>query len=587
MPNTTTPTTTLTPDEQLLEMLRTGGIITPEIAARVGDEAKKGDVNAEEIIRRDRLASEEDVAKAKGKILNIDFFDLTGKTIPVDVISIIPEQTAESFNVIPIAKEGDLLEVGMVNPSDYRAIESVEFCARGSGLGVVYKIISPKAWRTAMRAYELAGKEVAHAVQIATEKFKPAEEEKPTAGVNLEQVVKGAPVSRIVSVILKSAVDQNASDIHIEPYGNITRVRFRIDGMLKTALTLPLFLHPAIVSRVKVLAGLKLDETRIPQDGRIRQVVSGRTLDFRISTMPVVDYEKVVMRILSAGDESTPTLETLGFRKECIDVWKEQIKHPHGLFLVTGPTGCGKSTTLYTVLSMRNEEGLNIVTLEDPIEYYIKGTNQSQIRPEINYSFATGLRAILRQDPNIIMVGEIRDRETAELAVHAALTGHLIFSTLHTNDAFGVVPRLIDIGVEPFLLAATLNVAIAQRLARKVCEHCRVAAETSAEGREYLSAELNRIPKKYLEGRDLTNLTTYHAPGCQRCNGTGYIGRTSVSEYLLVTDNMRKIIENGFPIDEARNEAAAQEMLTLKQDGVLKILDGVTTLEEVMRITKE
>lgn len=492
---TTTPTTTLTPDEQLLETLRADGILTADIVARVIDESKKSDIDAEEIIRRDRLANEEDVAKAKGKILNIEFFDLTGKVIPVNALSIIPEQTAESFSVIPIAVDGNVLEVGMVNPSDYRAIESVEFCARGNGLGVIYKIISPRAWRTAMRAYELAGKEVAHAVAVATEKFKPTETEKPAESNNLDQVVKGAPVSRIVSVILKSAVDQNASDIHIEPFGNITRVRFRVDGMLKAALTLPLFLHPAIVSRIKVLSGLKLDETRIPQDGRIRQIVSGRTLDFRVSTMPVVDYEKVVMRILSAGDENTPTLEALGFRKESIDVWKEQIKHPHGLFLVTGPTGCGKSTTLYTVLSMRNEEGVNIVTLEDPIEYYIKGANQSQIRPEINYSFATGLRAILRQDPNIIMVGEIRDRETAELAVHAALTGHLIFSTLHTNDAFGVIPRLIDIGVEPFLLAATLNVTIAQRLARRICEHCRVPFELSTEAREYLLTELNRIPK--------------------------------------------------------------------------------------------
>ncbi len=236
---------------------------------------------------------------------------------------------------------------------------------------------------------------------------------------------------------------------------------------------------------------------------------------------------------------------------------------------------------------MRNEEGVNIVTLEDPIEYYIKGANQSQIRPEINYDFGTGLRAILRQDPNVIMVGEIRDRETAELTVHAALTGHMIFSTLHTNDAFGVVPRLIDIGVEPFLLAATLNIAIAQRLARKICEHCRGPIELSGEAQEYIASEIPRIPAKYLAGRDLTKFGAYKGAGCERCNGTGYIGRVAVAEAMLVTDKMRKIIEDGFPIEDARAEAANQEMLTLKQDGILKILDGATTIEEIMRISKE
>jgi len=399
-------------------------------------------------------------------------------------------------------------------------------------------------------------------------------------------VVKGAPVSRIVSVMFKAAVDQNASDIHIEPYGNVSRVRFRIDGILRTAITLPLFMHAAIISRVKVLANLKLDETRIPQDGRIRMEVSGRPVDFRVSTLPVVDFEKVVMRILSA-DAAVPTLEALGFRAEHVEVIKNEIRRPHGLFLVSGPTGSGKSTTLYTVLSMRNEEGVNIITLEDPIEYYLKGANQSQIRPEINYSFATGLRSILRQDPNIIMVGEIRDSETAELSVHAALTGHLIFSTIHTNDALGVTPRLIDLGVEPFLLSATLNVAIAQRLGRRICQHCRAEIEVAPDAREFISKEIVRIPKKFMAGRDPETIKLYRGAGCTHCAMSGYIGRIAICEVMMVTDNMRKIIESGFPNDEAKKEAVAQEMLTIKQDGVLKALDGFTTIEEVMRITRE
>jgi len=575
------PVTTI--EQQLVDTLRADGAISADQAARVLHEAEKSGTSPEDLIRRERLANDEAIATAKGKILNIPFFDLAGKSVPAAAAQAIPRQTAETFELIPLALEDKVLQVGLVNPADYRAIEAVDFNVSQQGLKAEYRIITPGAWRTAMRAYEAVGKEVEQALEQAKEKFAPEEEHAEEGPI--QEVVRGAPVSRIVSVILKSAVDQNASDIHLEPYGNISRVRFRVDGVLRTTVTLPLFMHPAVVSRVKVLANLKLDETRIPQDGRIRQTVSGRAIDFRISTLPVVDHEKVVMRILAA-EATAPALDALGFRSEHVELMKAQIKRPHGLFLVTGPTGSGKSTTLYTVLSMRNEEGLNIIALEDPIEYYIKGVNQSQIRPEINYSFATGLRAILRQDPNVIMVGEIRDRETAELVVHAALTGHLIFSTLHTNDSFGVVPRLLDMGVEPFLIAATLNIAVAQRLARKACPHCRAEIELAADVRDMIVAELGRIPKKYLGDRE-KKIAIYRGKGCARCNNSGYIGRIAIGEILLVTDQLRKIIESGFPLEEVKQEAARQEMLNLKQDGILKALDGLTTIEEVMRITRE
>jgi type IV pilus assembly protein PilB len=341
------------------------------------------------------------------------------------------------------------------------------------------------------------------------------------------------------------------------------------------------------VARVKVLSNLKLDETRIPQDGRIRQTYADKKIDFRISTLPVVDNEKVVMRILDTT-KGAPSLEQLGYRKEHVATIMEEVKKAHGLFLVTGPTGSGKSTTLFACLNMLNNEGVNISTLEDPVEYYIKGVNQSQVRPQIGYSFATGLRSLLRQDPNVIMVGEIRDKETGELAIHASLTGHLIFSTLHTNDSFGIVPRLTDMGVEPFLLAATMNIGIAQRLARRICTGCKEVQEFEPTIVEELKHELQEIPKEYVpEGMDIKHPVFYHGKGCARCKGTGYSGRVAIAELLLFTNQMRKFTETGFPLAEVEKETKAQGMIVLRQDALLKALEGITTIEEVYRLSQE
>lgn len=413
--------------------------------------------------------------------------------------------------------------------------------------------------------------------------------ERPEEIGQLEEIIKGAPVSRMVAIIMRHAVEGGASDIHVEPMGDESRVRYRIDGVLRTSLVLPLYVHPAIVSRVKVLANLKIDETRVPQDGRITQEISGKKIDFRVSTLPVVDNEKVVMRVLDTS-VGAPTLEQLGYRREHVEIIKQQIKKPFGMFLVTGPTGSGKSTTLFAILSMLNAEGVNISTLEDPVEYYIQGVNQSQIRPEIGYTFATGLRALLRQDPNVMMVGEIRDRETAELGIHAALTGHLMFSTLHTNDVFGIVPRLTDMGVEPFLLAATMNLGIAQRLARKICVHCKEPQEIEPATLAKLEAEIKEIPKKYFEGAKYSQNPPYvfsHGKGCARCGDSGYQGRISAVELLEFTPQAKRLIEKGFPADEVKQEFVRQEALKLRQDVILKALDGITTVEEVFRLTQE
>jgi type IV pilus assembly protein PilB len=367
-----------------------------------------------------------------------------------------------------------------------------------------------------------------------------------------------------------------------------TRVRYRIDGVLQTALRLPKYIHSAAVSRIKVMANLKIDETRIPQDGRITETISNRKIDFRISTFPAAENEKVVLRILdtSAG---APTLETLGFRKEHVDIINREMKQPHGMFLITGPTGSGKSTTLFSILNLIVGEEINVVTLEDPIEYYIEGVNQSNVRPEIGYNFANGLRAILRQDPNVIMVGEIRDGETAELAIHAALTGHLLFSTIHTNDALGVVPRLIDMGAEPFLLAATLNAVIAQRLARRICDNCRETITLPKDIEDEVRKDLKEVPKEFLpKGTRLdAPLTFYKGKGCPRCNGTGYSGRISIAEMIVVNREMEAIIEQGFPSEKVQEALKKQKMVRLRQDGFLKSLEGLTTVEEVMRISEE
>ncbi len=343
-----------------------------------------------------------------------------------------------------------------------------------------------------------------------------------------------------------------------------------------------------MTSRVKVMANLKIDETRIPQDGRITDIIGGKKIDFRISTFPVAENEKVVMRILDTST-GAPTLETLGFRKEHVEIITREMKQPHGMFLITGPTGSGKSTTLFAILHMIKGEEVNVVTLEDPIEYYIEGVNQSHVRPEIGYTFANGLRAILRQDPNIIMVGEIRDGETAELAIHAALTGHLLFSTLHTNDSLGVVPRLIDMGAEPFLLSSTLNAVIAQRLARRNCEHCKEAISLSKDVEDEVRQDLMGVDKAFLpKGVKLEGpLTFYKGKGCARCNGSGYSGRISIAEMMIVDHEMEKVIEAGFPSEKVDEIIAKQKMIRLREDGFIKALEGFTTVEEVKRISEE
>lgn len=571
----------------LLDVLVETGKLTTEQAQSIEEEHNRTAVPVHTIIAQRKLVEEEVVVRARGTQMGIPYIDLVGREISVDALNAIPRTAAESARAIPFEITQHEIHVGMVEPRDPQAVQAVEFVVRSHDLSPKYFIISQGSFLSAIKRYAAIGKEVERALEFAKEKLEEVKEEKETKGESIEEVIKGAPVSRIVSVVFRHAVESGASDIHIEPFGEETRVRYRIDGTLRTALTLPKYVHASIVSRIKVLANLKLDETRIPQDGRITEKFGTKIIDFRVSTLPLPDTEKVVLRVLDTS-KGVPSLEQLGFRKEYVDIIKSEIRKPHGMFLISGPTGSGKSTTLFTVLNMRNEEKVNISTLEDPVEYEIKGVNQAQIRPEVGFTFAAGLRALLRQDPNVIMVGEIRDGETGELAVHAALTGHLIFSTLHTNDAFGVVPRLIDMNIEPFLLGATLNLAIAQRLARKICERCKTEVPAVPEVDAAIRRELAKIPAAYMEGRALsTPITLYKGRGCLRCGDTGYNGRVACAELVMFTEAMRDLVVRGFPIEQVRELSIKQNMLSLKQDGILKALEGFTTLEEVFRITAE
>ncbi len=574
----------------LLELLAGQGKLGKESFVALSTEFSGQDaLNLERALVERKLVQEEDLARAKAEGLGVEFVDLIGRQVDAETLNIIPKSVAETYQVLAYELSGPSIKIAYVDPLDAGAVEAIGFLTAERNLQPIPGIITPTAFMAVLKQYGTLKREVATALETAKEEREPEKEDR-LAGeeARIEEVIKGAPVSRIVSVIMRYAVESKASDIHIEPKGKETRVRYRVDGLLRTLLTLPGYLHGSIISRVKVLANLKLDETRIPQDGRITQVIGGKNIDFRISTLPVVDNEKVVMRVLDTST-GVPSLEQLGFRGKYREAMEQEIRRPHGMILITGPTGSGKSTTLLTMLSMINDEGMNISTLEDPVEYFLPGVNQSQVRPEINFTFANGLRALLRQDPNVIMVGEIRDRETGELAVHAALTGHLILSTIHTNDAIGVIPRLNDLGVEAFLLSATLNLIIAQRLARKICEHCKEPAETPANLVETVRETLKRIPAEYHPaGLDPDGvLPFFRGRGCPRCSDTGYLGRTVIAELIDVTPEIQRLMNAGFPTDQVKAEVERQGWITMRQDAMLKVVEGVTTIDEVLRLARE
>lgn len=579
-------------EEQVLKKMIEAGLIDPEtekeVVKKMSADNKK---TFEEYVVEKNLIDPEKLTEIKASLIGMNYQNLISKKITDIILNIIPVEAADNYKIICFEKSGSKIKVGIVDPDNFKAIEAVDFLAKESGFEVEYFLISIQSFNGAYKQYKTLSKEISIAL-----KLKEDEESKNNRGkeqeedVEFEEIIGSAPVIKIVSVIIRHAVEGGASDIHIEPLQKESRVRYRIDGILKTSLVLPKNVHNAIVARIKVMANLKLDETRIPQDGRIRQVLNGKEVDFRVSTLPLVGDEKVVMRVLDVS-KGAPTLEDLGFSNLAISIIKENIKKTNKLFLVVGPTGSGKSTTIYSIINIINKEGVNISTLEDPVEYFIPGVNQSQIKPEVGFTFANGLRSLLRQDPNVLMVGEIRDNETAELTIHASLTGHFVLSTMHTNDAFGTIPRLIDMKVEPFLLGSTLSTVVAQRLARKNCINCLKEEKISEEIIEELKREISEIPadiiKNEIENFDLDKICFYKSEGCPRCGGTGYMGRVAVSEVIDVNNKLReKIIDydNGLKMDDVKN---SQAFITMRQDGIIKTLKGLTTMEEVLRVMRD
>ncbi len=571
--------------EKLLDYFVKQGKITQAEAKQFSFELELS--NLEKDLIKTKKISEEDIAKAKADIFGLTYIYLGDQKIDKQILNIFPKDLALNYQMVAFAKEGDLLKVALVDPLNLKAREAADYIAREKNLKIEYYLISPSSFSKVIHQYGSFKTEVGEALKVAQDKF--ADEDKEKQEQTIETVIKSAPITKMVSVILKHAVESRASDIHIEPTAGESRIRYRIDGVLHTSLVVPKYIHSAIVSRIKVMSNLKIDETRVPQDGRIRLNIDGKNIDFRVSTLPLYSQEKVVMRILDTSS-GVSSWEELGFEGKNLKLMKENISKPHGLFLVTGPTGSGKSTTLYAALQLLNKEGVNIVTLEDPVEYYLDGINQSQVRPEVNFTFASGLRSILRQDPDIIMVGEIRDGETAELAIHASLTGHFVLSTLHTNDAFGAIPRLIDMGLEPFLLASTLNVVIAQRLVRTICSECKEKVELAPTMRKfveetYQSIPVDSLPKELQNKKEIKYV--YRGKGCSRCDHTGYKGRTAIVEVLDVSDEIKNIIYSGGNLSKIKEVFSQQGMLTLKQDGLIKALQGLTTIEEIIRVTKE
>jgi len=576
---------------ELTDVLLSRKLLTPEQVAEANRAAQEEGHTVEDILLLRQLVKPADLMAAKSQLFNMPYVDLVDREITREVLQLIPFELAENYQLVAFEQKGQDISIALVNPANFKAIEAVEFMARENGWKPHYYLISPEGLASAFKEYGSLTSEVKEALILAEDKFQGLPKTKRAGdleetGGKLEEVVKTAPVAKMVAVIFRHAVEGGASDIHIEPVADETRVRYRIDGVLHTSIILPRYIHTAIVSRIKVLANLKIDETRLPQDGRIRLTMAGRAVDFRVSTLPLFNSEKVVLRILDST-AGVKTLEDLGFWGSTLQVIKDNLQKPHGMFLVTGPTGSGKSTTIYAALNILNQEGVNIITLEDPVEYYLEGVNQSQINPDIGLTFASGLRSVLRQDPDIIMVGEVRDRETADLTIHASLTGHIVLSTLHTNDAFGALPRLMDMHVEPFLIASTVNVVIAQRLVRKICKYCTKDFKPPPELMVRLQASLKEIPVEFKSTVPKEPWVFKRGEGCSRCDFTGYRGRTVMAEVLANTPVMQQIIIAGANPAEVKKEFKNQGMLNMEQDGLLKVLQGVTTIEEVLTATND
>lgn len=648
--------------EELKKLILENNLLTLAKLNEIEREAEEKHASFQDLLISKKILSDKDLVRLYGQIYNIPFVDLSEVEIQKDLLKKLPEKVARRYMAVIFGEENGSLKLAMADPLD---IQAVQFIEKELGYSTKIFIASTGDILNALDLYKSSlGEEISKVIkesgaEITIEGDQLTEDKLSSDSV--QEIVQEAPIARALSIILEYAVKSRASDIHIEPRENFIQIRFRVDGLLQDTMTLPKKILSSLITRIKIISNLRIDEHRIPQDGRIKIKIGDRVISIRVSTLPIVDGEKIVMRLLDETNKA-PTLEELGYAGTALDGIKRALSKPHGMLLVTGPTGSGKSTTLYAAISMLNSIEVNISTVEDPIEYRIPGVNQTQVNPKIGMTFASGLRALLRQDPDIIMVGEIRDQETAEMAVHAALTGHVVLSTLHTNNAAGCLPRLLDMGVEPFLIASTVNAVIGQRLVRRLCPECREPYQVSSEQIKEIIKEFDidpnfmnpNPPKEVIKKVETTNptlsekiipapanitnkesildkiakdpsiinrslaeaeaqqkslreqifltepsektatadignlsLTLYRARGCKKCNNTGYTGRIGIYEVLEVSDTIKDDIVARKSTEDIQEKAKKEGMITMAQDGFIKALIGITTVEEVLRVTRE
>ena len=565
--------------DQLIEQILNKNLLTKAQLDNVLNEQKKRRCSISEVLIKEGLVTQKDLMVLLSQALSIRHVSLSKFKINPEVIKLVPERVMRQYCILPISKLENKLTLAMADPLNVFAIDDIKILTN-------YEIEPVLATESDIKEAidNYYGSQASAMAEILEEAQKKEDEleivsEEEIDVTRLTEESKKVPIVKMVDLILTEAIKKRASDIHIEPCEKELRIRYRIDGCLQEALKLPKRNQNAILARLKIMSRLDITESRIPQDGRFKIRLSGKEIDFRVSVLPITYGSKVVLRALDKTDLEMG-LDKLGFSKESLEVFNEGLKKPYGMILLTGPTGSGKSTTLYSILNKLNAPERSIITIEDPVEYQVEGITQIQVNPEIGLTFASGLRGLLRQSPDIIMVGEIRDFETADIAIKASLTGELVLSTLHTNDAVGSITRLIDMGVEPFLIASSLILAAAQRLCRRICPYCKEKVE---------------IPKSVFErvGINWTDLVKrgmkefFKGKGCTRCNNTGYYGRLGILEVLLINDAIRDMIIKRLPSDQIKDYAVKHGMKTLRDDVLMKFLNGETTLEEALEITTE
>lgn len=564
--------------KQLLEHLVKKNIIDRSTAEFIEIDSLRNNIPIVDYLFAKTKVDKKEILSAVSSVLNVPYVDISTYVVDPQAIGYIPETIAKKYLIIPVSYNpgNDSIVIATSNPFD---ISMLDFLESKTGKKIVLAISYLEDIKKAIN--------LAYTQTLSPEIKEALREvegiEKRKVSQLTDTMIKEAPITKIVNTVLEFAMKSRASDIHIEPEQSRARVRYRIDGILHDKLTLPVEILDSIVSRIKIVSGMKIDEKRMPQDGRFNFKISDQEIDLRVSTLPTTLGEKIAIRLLKKTG-GLPSLGELGLRGTQLKDMEEAIARPYGIILVTGPTGSGKTTTLYSILTKLNKPSVNIITIEDPVEYQISGINQVQINTQAGLTFATGLRSFLRQDPNIILVGEIRDKETTQLAIQAALTGHLVFSTLHTNDASTAIPRLIDLGGEPFLIASVLSLSLAQRIVRRICPYCIKTYEPPAEIKQNIRQVLgNLLPLKY---KTDSNFLLSKGIGCNECGGMGYLGRVAIFEVLKISSTINNMILHQSSAKDIETQARKEGIIIMKQDGYLKALDGITTIEEILRVAE-